>query len=183
MKRWRHRTAYKEDGAWHMCPIYLIWVTMKDRCTNLKLSTMCPEWQSYDVWRDWAEVQVGYSSVCASGRLYELDKDLIGDRRHYSPETCCFLPRAINAFLSVRRIHGGRLPIGVTMMPDGRCSPYRARINGKLLGYFKTAEEARARYTLCKNQQAKDLAEKYRSTISEPAYLKLISYQVEKYYD
>jgi hypothetical protein len=28
----------------------------------------------------------------------ELDKDILGDGRHYSPQTCCFVPKSVNMF-------------------------------------------------------------------------------------
>lgn len=43
---------------------------------------------------------------------YELDKDLLGDGKLYSPETCCFVPHKINTLLKTQR-KDSFLPIGV----------------------------------------------------------------------
>lgn len=53
---------------------------------------------SFDLWVDWAEKQPFF--MCTfEGLLCQLDKDLKGDGKHYSEDTCMFLPPFINSGL------------------------------------------------------------------------------------
>jgi len=79
-------------------------------------------------------------------RNKELDKDLLGDGKLYSPDTCCFVLDKTNNFLREPRVEGRTLPIGVTK--DHKYGRYRAAIGDfqyggtKYLGSFDTTEEA-----------------------------------------
>lgn len=73
----------------------------------------------------------------------ELDKDLLsGKSQHYSPETCCFLPKKINILLSFKKKKGDS-PTGVTL--NRRLGKFAARCqdgqNRKFLGHYGTEME------------------------------------------
>jgi hypothetical protein len=101
------------DGkVWH-CPIYRHWSNMLTRCTSVdgKYSydyqsnhngtyvgvTVCDEWLSFMKFREWA-IDKNYLGN-------QLDKDIIGDGTHYSPETCEFVPHVINTSIQGRYIN------------------------------------------------------------------------------
>ena len=68
---------------------------------------ICEEWLDYGVFKNWYENQRG------CGLKYELDKDLLGNGKLYSPETCCLLPRELNRMISDRKTKNRELPTGV----------------------------------------------------------------------
>lgn len=51
---------------------------------------VCDEWHSYQVFLNWALLNGWEDGL-------QLDKDVIGDGLLYSPETCCFVTKLVNA--------------------------------------------------------------------------------------
>lgn len=78
---------------------------------------------NYDDWVAWAERQSGYMWVDEKGKLFEQDKDLLGDGKLYSPETCCFLPREINCYL---KFAIQPEPIGIEQTTENSWCVYRS---------------------------------------------------------
>lgn len=176
------------DGVSKMTPLYSTWFDMYQRCTSDRSkkvrphyvnTVLCLEWYVFDNFADWAESQFGYGLIGMDGHLYQLDKDLLGDGDLYSPDTCCFLPKEINAFLkrskSVRNTTGFT---GVSLLPNGK---YRAcvrdpRVGGnRHLGCFLQPEDAYNSYLLAKAEIGVYLATKYTGLISSKAYQVLIA--------
>lgn len=58
------------------------------------------DFNTFDKWVDHMENRVGYMCVDDNGRLWQLDKDLLGNGKLYSPENVCFLPPPVNSKLS-----------------------------------------------------------------------------------
>ena len=126
-------------------PIYSRWVGMLKRCYSekyLKLNpnymgcTVCDEWLTFSNFKAWMESQEWEGK--------ELDKDLLGDGKIYSPDTCCFVTKNINYFLVHRKTSSNCL-IGCDLIPSGM---YQSRCRNPLtevrdyLGTFKTELEA-----------------------------------------
>jgi hypothetical protein len=159
------------DGkVWH-CPIYRHWSNMLTRCTSEynKYSyeyadnhnesyigvTVCDDWLSFMKFREWA-----------SDKNYlgnHLDKDIVGDGTHYSPETCEFVPSVVNMSLHSRSSDktNGEL-LGVSY--DG--SKYSANVycEGKYIAKtrrFVTELEAHNYYQKYKAVALHGVAEKY----------------------
>lgn len=112
---------------------------------------------------------------------WHLDKDLlVPGNKVYSPDTCVFLPRALNTFLTLRGNERGPYPLGVTIHEN--TGHYEAACNrdGKrvYLGVYKTPEAAFAAYKIEKEAYAKDLAERWKDQIDPRAYEALIKFQV-----
>ena len=80
------------------CPFYTKWEHMLERCYSLKFHkqypsyigcSVCPEWRYFSKFRLWMENK--------KWEGMDLDKDLlVRGNRVYGPDTCCFLPKAIN---------------------------------------------------------------------------------------
>jgi len=94
----------------------------------------------------------------------ELDKDLLGDGKFYSPDTCCFILDKTNNFLRQPRKKGRNpnLPIGVQQVgPD----KFRSTIGDfeyggtKHLGTFSTAKDAHLAWLNRKRELAFILAD------------------------
>jgi hypothetical protein len=142
------------DGKQIMCPYYQTWQCMLLRQTP-KLwersptyigCKVCEEWKSFMTFRSWMMTQDHVGQ--------QLDKDLLGDGKLYSPETCVFVTQAVNNFTTDCGAARGEWPIGVSKL--GNRFRANIRVNGKQkhLGYFDTPEEAheawhKAKKALC----------------------------------
>jgi hypothetical protein len=112
---------------------------------------------------------------------WHLDKDLlVPGNKIYSPDTCVFLPRALNTFLTVRGNERGPYPIGVTY--HERLGKYEACCNrdGKsvYLGLYLNPEDAFEAYKKEKESYAKDLAKRWEGVIDSRACEALMNYRV-----
>jgi len=90
----------------------------------------------------------------------QIDKDLLGNGKLYSPDTCCFLPKSVNSFLVRTSSRNGKgLPVGV-YKSKGRfqaaCShPFGGK---KYIGNFKCATKAHFEYLKTKQSLAIEVA-------------------------
>ena len=83
----------------------------------------------------------------------ELDKDIIKPgNKMYSPYTCCFVARDLNALLNSHSLASGEYPQGVSY--DKESKRYKSEVNikgrSKNLGRFKTPYLASAAYVKAK---------------------------------
>lgn len=168
-------------------PIYDRWADMLRRCyypkalrenPTYKGCSVCKEWLIFSNFKRWF--------VENSIEGYSIDKDiLVKGNKVYSPETCCFVPQAINVLILGKRRKSSPYPLGVTYHRWGNCIRYSAQIAGaenhKHLGYFSTPEEAHLAYKEAKEQYVKELAIKYYKDkkISKKVYLALLEYTAE----
>lgn len=165
---------------------YCTWISMLSRCydnrlQNLKWKTyigcsVCDEWLTLSNFKLWYEdPNNGYQEG------YHLDKDiLLKGNKVYSPDTCCFVPTEINSLFTKTDSLRGRYPIGVIATPHNK---FVAKLSGQriYLGVFDTPELAFLAYKNAKEQQIKELAEKYfkEGKITERVYDALMKYEVE----
>lgn len=87
-----------------ICIFYNTWKAMLERCYSESLKrrrpsyigcTVCEEWLLFSNFKVWMETQ--------DWKGNQLDKDLlIEHNKVYSPETCLFLSREVNSFLTSR---------------------------------------------------------------------------------
>ncbi len=135
-----------------VCPYYKTWHNMINRCYSQSYSkrftaylgcTVDESWHYFMTFKDWMETQ--------DWEGQHLDKDLLIDgNKVYSPETCCFISRSINNFISSNKEPSDGLPIGVSRRADGKfiasCSGY--------IGSFESVDEAQQVYALRKRELA-----------------------------
>lgn len=168
---------------------YNTWHDMLRRCcsdTEGKMRTyedcyVCEEWlcfENYEIWFD---------SNFVEG--YQVDKDFLylGNRK-YSPNTCVFIPREINATLGYKTNNTCRkkaysdLPVGVSFHKRDKIFTARCWCKGRLksLGYHATPELAFKAYKEFKESRLKILAEHYflQGSICEKVYKNLLNYVV-----
>lgn len=174
--------------------VYESWQRMIRRCYDEKEQMkpsnaayknvkVCPEWHNFQNFALWAE---GQEHKFTEG--WDLDKDMFGNGKLYSPENCCLLPSKVNWFLcdgySSKK---SGLPDGVTVIKPkptlkNAKTGYIARchMNGKreYLGYFNTPEEAGEVYKEAKTSEAKRLAEEYKALLTEDQYQKLYNFSL-----
>lgn len=136
----------KQRVVW-VCPFYQTWRNMLTRCYSKSKNiaynncVVCGDWLTFSIFKGWMEKQ--------SWEGAQLDKDLlIKGNLIYSPDTCVFLPKKVNLFLTENKNTKGNLPIGVDERITNKSNPYRASIHNPFtlkrehLGYFPTPEEA-----------------------------------------
>lgn len=127
---------------------YTTWTSMLNRCYNRKRNyrnktyegvTVCNEWLVFSNFKKWMAEQ--------DWRGKELDKDLIvKNNKLYSPDTCCFISRELNAFLTTNKGKRNVYPLGVRYRNKNKdmvselknCYHSEISVNGKTkhLGYF-----------------------------------------------
>lgn len=131
----------------HTCYFYVRWQSMLKRCYYTKFQSsqptyanckVCDEWHSFVAFKSWMESQDWEGK--------HLDKDLIGDGKLYSPDTCVFISQALNNLFTDRGANRGEHPLGVSWHKQARKFTAQININGKLkyLGCFINPVDAHA---------------------------------------
>lgn len=168
------------DGKQVMCPFYLKWQNMLERCYSIKYQTKKPtyigctvtdEWLTFSNFKSWMVKQDWQGN--------HLDKDLIiQGNKVYSPETCLFVTGSINTLLTDCKAARGKLPQGVSWNKKNKKHHAYCRVNGKLkhLGYFSTPEAAHEAYKEFKYQVIRDVA----NCQKEPLRSALLAYDIDK---
>lgn len=110
----RHQTM-----VWK-CPFYRKWRDMLHRCYSEKYlakkptysgCSVCESWLKLSNFKAWMETQDWEGN--------HLDKDLmVRGNKVYSSDTCCFIPRIVNSFITEQTDKRGNLPIGVHWRED-----------------------------------------------------------------
>lgn len=94
------------------CPFYVKWQNMLERCYSKREAyhtyegcVVCEEWLIFSNFKKWMEKQNWEGKY--------LDKDLLGDGKIYSVDTCCFLDNQTNTFIINNKTSLQSLPRGV----------------------------------------------------------------------
>lgn len=156
------------DGKVWQCPIHRSWSNILTRCTSEdgKYSyeysenhngtyvgvTICEEWKSFMKFREWA--------LERNWEGNHVDKDIIGDGTHYSPETCDYVPSTINMILH-RKKKGSKCLWGV--VKEGYKYKATIKCEGKVYAcqIFRDEFSAHQFYQKNKVEVIRLMAEKY----------------------
>ena len=146
------------------CKYYAAWTSMLERCYSKKYleshptyidASVCREWLYASEFKKWMEQQ-DWHGKC-------LDKDIIVPRsKLYSPETCAFVLKATNSFVTASDAIRGECPTGVHLYKhtgkyQAQCgNPFTGK--NEHLGYFSTPEEAHEAWRKRKNELAQLVA-------------------------
>lgn len=179
----------KENGC--NTKAYNCWANMFIRCydnENRKKChiryvgcSVCEEWHNFQIFADWYYKNY-FDSITEKTNI---DKDiLIKGNKIYSPETCCFVPESINVFFTKSNLSRGKYPIGVSEDKNrncfvAACTNKYADIKKSIYKRFNTYEEAFICYKQFKENCCKEMAEYYKSLISQSVYEALMSYTVD----
>lgn len=163
---------------------YVHWKGILERSYSEKLMEKRPSylevytntaWHNFQNFAPWCHTQKGFYH-----KGWELDKDLlVKGNKIYSPETCVFLPPAINPVL-IKGTRTSELPIGVTYSDNS--SGYRAYCSsdGKTLSKRSSSiEECFEWYKNTKEAVIKSLALEYSHLLDDIAFKALHNYKVE----
>lgn len=188
-----HGVGFMGEGQYRstikskITPQYSSWTSMLMRVYSedqlirhptYKDVTVCEEWHNFQNFAKWFDDN--YYEI--EGERMELDKDiLIKENRVYSPETCVFVPRTINALFVKNKKIRGDLPIGVKKMNETNrfLSVRKSNGNTTYIGTYDTIEEAFLSYKKSKEDHIKQIADDYKSVIPSNLYEALYNYQVE----
>lgn len=161
--------------------IHVVWSGMVERCYSerwkLKYpsytnSTMCTEWLNFQNFAKWYDNNYPHHIKDVK---FELDKDLKQNgivNKIYSPETCLIIPKIINGFMVNVQSDNTSGYTGVHKLKD-RENRWTASTRDqttkltKVLGVFKTIEEA----IECYNIHRKIRAEELKDWVRELNYL------------
>ena len=136
---------------------YKTWKNILQRCYDEKTLTKYPSYKGCEICNYWIYFQNfadWYYQNYIDG--YTLDKDILGDGKLYSPETCCFVPNHINNLL-----HTNKHIINLN-----KENKYRVRINTltikrKHIGYFDNKEDAQIAYNKAKRDAIDEILKFY----------------------
>lgn len=168
---------------------YYLWQGMLQRCYsdwfhNRQPSysdvTCSKEWLSLSTFADDIRKMPNFDKCLTEG--WQLDKDIISKgSKHYSLDTCCFVPKAINVLITNSKASRGKYPIGVFY--SSRDKKYQSCLKidnkNKFLGSFPTPTDAFMAYKKAKEDQIKVVAERYKDQIDQRAYQALLSFTIE----
>ncbi len=162
---------------------YLRWHDMINRCYNQKFHERQPQYMDCTVceeWKNYSNFMIWWDKYHQDN--FDLDKDILfKGNKHYSPETCCFAPHAINTLFVNGKKGRGNCPVGVYF--DNEKGKYRAAMSfmgiSVKLGTFNNVEDAFARYKEYKEDFIKDLAEQYKEDIADKVYRAMMNWEIE----
>lgn len=148
-----------------VCPYYKSWFSMLNRCLNptyqkgqptYRGCTICEDWKYFSNFIAWVDNQPN-----KDWQNCELDKDFLSaGSKHYSPETCIYIPKNLNAFIINRPRDRGAYMLGVNYEYGQKSKPYRAHCNNPFkkktehLGIFATELEAHLAWQVKKHEHA-----------------------------
>lgn len=149
----------KKVMTWR-CPYYITWKEMLARCYNKRVHkshvsyaecSVCSEWLVFSKFKNWMQRQDWNGKA--------LDKDLLVEgNKVYSPESCIFVSRELNNFITGSPSAGRALPVGVIW--DRQKKKYRSDCGDpiakkrKHLGYFDSPQEAHEAWRKKKHEWA-----------------------------
>ena len=152
-----------KNSGW-ACPYYIKWRSMINRCYSKKYQeskptyigdSVCDEWEFFTHFKEWMEGKIWHG--------LELDKDLIDfGNKVYSPEKCCFIPRAVNGFVRTNPRSSNSGFVGVHMIKNGKYEAhFKNPITNKIehIGTYLNPEYAHEMWRIKKLGVAKLIVE------------------------
>lgn len=185
---WSGACSYIDsDGNKVSIKEYKLWRAMLSRCYSKYTKTVRPTYVNVIFDERWLSMSTfiqdisslkGYSKSLTDN--WVLDKDiLIKGNTVYSLDTCCFVPPGINGTLTLRKLHRGKLPLGVSYNANIKKFIARCGFDGKRvsIGRYDTVEDAFNAYVIVKKKELVRLANKYKGEIDDRVYKALINYE------
>jgi len=158
-----YRVRTITNGEFDICPFYKTWHSMLVRVYSEKFKTKSPTYKGCTISEDW-HVFSKFKEWMIDQDWHDksLDKDILFSRnKHYSPDTCMFVPHIVNTILLGRERDRGPYPIGVTYRNRGGIFEVRCGdgAGGRIhLGQFKNVADAYRCYCEGKANVVRDVA-------------------------
>ena len=159
---------------------YNTWHDMIRRCYNegtkdkfpayYGICKVCNQWLNMQIFSEWFE-----ENKYECGERLHIDKDILyPGNKIYSPDTCILVPQRIN-MLFMNKPNKRGLPNGIRKA----YGKYLAKYNNEELGSYTTLEDAYNVYAAKKEENIKQIADKYKELIPEKLYVALCNYKVK----
>ena len=155
-------------------------------CGPYKNATICPEWHNFQNFAEWMQEKLDDGN----GGLkegFDVDKDFtVLGNKHYSPETCNFIPSKLNRFLTANTV-SGELPHGVKLNNHIHKFQSRMKITNDegekedvYLGLHNTLDEAFQAYKTAKEEYVKKEIQSHYNNggLPEVVYYNMIKFRV-----
>ena len=155
----------KSKQVWR-CPIYTMWRNILERCYSDKFLQKFPSYAGTTIHEDWKYFTNFKSWVLTQNyQDRDIDKDLlIPGNKHYSPQTCIFVPHEINTLILKSEKGRGLYALGVSYV-ENREKHYHSCIHEnqkkKHLGCFYSELEAHQSWQSAKIEITERLIVKY----------------------
>lgn len=183
-KAYNSKGDYKAKENDVITRAYNSWHNMLTRCYCPKYQARFPTYIGCSVCEEWLDFQnfaKWFYSHKHSHSDCQLDKDLVFDgNKIYSPDTCCFVPSALNNLLINSGATRGVYPQGVYW--DKQRGKYKAliHINGKqkCLGRFECPNEAHQVYKIAKEAYVKEKAIEWQDRIANNVFQALMNWKL-----
>lgn len=159
---------------------YVIWQAMLYRCYNKKFQekektyigcSVCDEWLHLSNFKRW------FDENYVEG--FELDKDFIGQGfKLYSPDTCCFVPKEINALTTNKKKNKSKFGTGVYKKGSSFYSTMNKNKTNVFIGLFSNERDARNAYIAERRRYINEIADSYysRGEINKRVYNAIRAY-------
>ena len=182
---------YKVSENGKHTKVYNAWCSMLQRCYDSKFHKRQPTYMNCEICKEWHNFQnfgswynENYYEI--EGEKMCLDKDiLVKGNKIYSPDTCIFVPNAINMlFVKCNKSRGDNL-IGTNLYKGKyrvQCrvlNPETRKSENKYLGCYATEQKAFEVYKQFKEKNIKEVADYYKNKIPTKLYDALYNYEVE----
>lgn len=163
--------------------IYSRWKNIMQRCYSVNRQQKQVSYETCTIHKDWHNFQ-NFARWFEENYIegFELDKDILfKGNKIYSIKTCCFVPFEINVLLTNRYVCRGDFPLGVSFYKKNNKFMACLHINSiqKHLGYFYTQEEAFNAYKNAKEENIKNVANKYKNQITIECYNALMDWTID----
>jgi len=167
---------------------YSVWKDMLRRCYSNTYQSKHTTYVGCVVCDDWLDFQKFSEWFYKNYRdCYELDKDLLGCGKLYSPETCRFVPKDLNLLITNTRYSKARnydLPLGVSEH-NGKYIAWCNDGEGKTvnLGTKTNQSDAYHLYKIYKEDLIKKKAEYHylKGHIDKDTKAALLNYEINPY--
>lgn len=132
---------WRNEGVVVRCQFYQKWKSMITRCYSVKLQQRSPSYKGCKVCDEWllfSNFKKWMMNQDFKGK--HLDKDIIGDGKLYSPDTCCFVEPSINYMVLPKTGSRGVNKEGVSFHKKSGKFIASGSVDSKRkhLGYFST---------------------------------------------
>lgn len=162
---------------------YSVWSGILERCYSPRFQkegsayngcTVSDNFKSFAFFSNWCKAQVGFGE-----NGFAIDKDILSNcQKHYSEDTCLFVPQEVNNLFKNTKSCRGKFPKGVTKIGTRFYSRYKRFGESVHLGAHATPEEAFETYCKAMTLYVQEIAEKWKEQIDARAYTALLNYKI-----
>lgn len=136
-----YATQQKVSKVVSVCPYYRKWSNMLERCYSKAYQSkqptyigccVCAEWLTFSNFKSWMEAQDWQGK--------EIDKDIVGNGKLYSPENCVFVEKRVNVLFGAQNRFYRTGVAGLHF--NKRENKYQVRVASMQVGYFSVKADA-----------------------------------------